>query len=174
MSDATLVDTHVTICDWQGRVIWVSGNDLLTKPGDFAWQHLSEESHEPAKAAVARVVTLRETVVLESSNEQGQRFRAWLWPLHSPEMALCVLSVAIPRELSLLTARELETLSHLAQGLPTREIAARMDVSASTIHTHMRRVREKLDLPTIESLTAFAARYCHPHAMPTHGKIELG
>jgi len=167
MSDATLFDTHVTICDWQGRVIWVSGDDLLTKPGDFAWQHLSEESHEPAKAAIARVVTLRETMVLESSNEEGQRFRAWLWPLHSPEMALCVLTVTIPKELSLLTPREHETLSHLAEGLPTREIAARMDVSTSTVHTHLRRAREKLHLSTLESLTAFAARYCHPHAMPT-------
>ncbi|NOY40371.1 MAG: helix-turn-helix transcriptional regulator [Planctomycetes bacterium] len=174
MSDTTLVDTHITICDWQGRVIWVSGDDMLIKPGDFAWEHLAEESHEPAKTAVARVVALREKMVVESSNELGQRFRAWLWPLHSPEMALCVLSVAIPNELSLLTVRENETLSHLAQGLQTREISTKMDVSTSTTHTHLRRIREKLKLTTLESLTAFAARYCHPHAMPTQGPADIG
>lgn len=172
MSDATLIGSYVTICDWQGRVIWVSGDGLLTQPGDFAWEHLAEESLEPAKEAVARVVSLREKIVAEFSNNQGQRFRAWLWPLHSPEMALCVLSVAIPKELSLLTARENETLSHLAQGLPTREIAAKMDVSTSTIHTHLRRAREKLSLPTLEALTAFAARHSHPHAMPTYGEAK--
>ncbi len=166
MPDMTLDGTVVAICDWRGRVIWISDNRPLAQLGDLAWQHLAEDCQEEAKIAFARVVSLREEATLELQNNLGQWFRSWLWPLASPEIAVCALSISIPDELRQLTAREREVLGLLAQGRNTREIAELLEVSSSTIQTHLRRSREKLSLPSVEALIGFAARYCHPKEAP--------
>ncbi len=164
---ANLDATVVTICDWRGYVVWISQKNEKAKPGDLAWQHLAAESQERAKTAFSRVVTLREEGTLELQNDRGEHFRAWFWPLASPEVAVCVLSTSIPQELDLLTLREREILGLLGQGRKVRDIASELDVSASTVHTHLRRVKEKLSLTTMESLTGFAARYCYPESAST-------
>ena len=81
-------------------------------------------------------------------------------------MAACILTKRIPTELRLLTVRESECLELLAQGFDTHEIGKELDVSLSTVHTHLKRAREKLGLSDIESLISFAARYCYPAHHP--------
>ena len=170
MSDMTLDGTYVMICDWHGRIVWMSNAEEKVKPGELAWENLVEEDREHSRMAVARVVTLRESTSLEVRNLEGETYRVWLWPLHSPELAVCILAVSVPPELGSLTPREREILELLAEGCTTRDMAARLDVSLSTIHTHLRRCRQKLGLDSSESLTGFAARYCHrteaPSAVP--------
>ncbi|WP_182866793.1 helix-turn-helix transcriptional regulator [Rhodopirellula sp. JC639] len=168
MSDVILDGINVTICDWRGHLVWRSADKPSWKPGDLVWKHLVSESMHDAKQAFAKVVALGEAATLELENKRGHHFRVWLWPLERPEIAVCMLSVMIPKELKTLTEREREILGLLALGYPTREIAEKLDVSASTVHTHLRRARQKLSLPSVESLTGFAARYCHPGAAPTH------
>jgi DNA-binding CsgD family transcriptional regulator len=92
-----------------------------------------------------------------------------LWPLDSPSVAVCVLAVRVPADLNLLTERERECLEPLAQGIETRQIAARLNVSLSTAHTHMKRAREKMGLSSVEELIAFAARHCYPSSEPLAG-----
>ena len=166
MENTTLEGTYVAIYDWHGRVTWISGKETLAKEGDLAWEHLAEELQDGAKQVFSRVVTLRETATVEAQNQAGDHFRIWLWPLHSPEAAVCTLAIRIPKELSLLTEREREVLGLLATGHAVRDIVIELDVSASTVHTHLRKARTKLCLPNLESLTGFAAKYCHPHAAP--------
>lgn len=166
MSDVMLEGTNITICDWRGQIIWQSARMPLAKPGDLAWEHLINESAELAKTWFSRVVSLREEATMEFENKQGQHFRAWMWPLEKPDVAVCMLSISIPKELKSLTIREREILELLALGRPTREIAQALDVSASTVHTHLRKARKKLAMPSVESLTGFAARHCHPQAAP--------
>jgi hypothetical protein len=50
----------------------------------------------------------------------------------------------------------------LSRGLTVGELAVEMDVSASTVHTLMRRARVRLKLGTTGELVSFAARYCFP------------
>jgi DNA-binding CsgD family transcriptional regulator len=73
-----------------------------------------------------------------------------------------MLGVRVPSNLALLTSKERECLELLAQGIETRAIAERLNISISTVHTHMKRAREKLGLPSIEALISFAARYFFP------------
>jgi len=40
-----------------------------------------------------------------------------------------------------------------------RDIAKELDIGLTTVHTHLRRSRTKLGLPSVEALIAFAARY---------------
>jgi DNA-binding CsgD family transcriptional regulator len=79
-------------------------------------------------------------------------------------MAVCILGLHIPGNLARLSQRERDVLDWLAQGFETREIAEKLDVSISTIHTHLKHAREKLGLPNLEALISFAARYCYPFA----------
>ena len=58
-----------------------------------------------------------------------------------------------------MTLRELDVLRLLADGLTTKEIAARLSVSTNTVQTHLRSIYGKLDVP---SRTA-AARYAIEH-----------
>jgi DNA-binding CsgD family transcriptional regulator len=166
MSDAILPDTFVMLCDWRGRCVWTSGGNLPVKVGEFIWEHLSSDSEEPAKRAVGQVVALRESQQLEVVHQNGDRFRGWLWPLDCPEMAACIVGLRIPGALAELTDRERACLELLAQGLETRLIAEKLDVSLSTVHTHFKHARQKLGLASIEALTSFAARYCYPAARP--------
>ena len=170
MLHTTVGDTFVLLCDWHGRLIWSSIGKTRVQIGELVWEHLTKESRERAKAAVARVVTLRENQIIDVSNTQDQHFRAWLWPLESPEVAVCMLGIRIPQELTRLTEREQHCLRLLGQGLSTRKIAAEMDISLSTVHTHFKRSREKLQISSGEALIAFAARHCQPQANPIEGK----
>ncbi|MGK5671872.1 LuxR C-terminal-related transcriptional regulator [Micromonospora sp. URMC 106] len=53
---------------------------------------------------------------------------------------------AIPRDLSALTARELEVLRLLAEGLNNAELADRLTVSEATVKTHVAHILAKLGL----------------------------
>ena len=57
-----------------------------------------------------------------------------------------------------LTAREREVLTGIAGGLSTKEIAARLLISARTVETHRANLMRKLDLKSIARLTQFAIR----------------
>jgi two-component system response regulator NreC len=63
-----------------------------------------------------------------------------------------------PRPLDLLTEREREVLRLVAQGLATKEIAARLDIGARTVETHRANLMRKLDLHSVARLTQFAIR----------------
>jgi len=163
-ADMTPDDKFVLLCDWQGHVVWGSMAFEQLRIGDVAWSYLAEESRELAREAVARVVTLREQRSLEVANNRGSHFRVWMWPLTAPDVALCILGVTIPAGLSLLTERERECLQWLGEGHPTREIAEQLDIGLTTLHTHLRRCREKLGLPSSDALISYAARHCAPQA----------
>ena len=57
-----------------------------------------------------------------------------------------------------LTARERQVLQLLAEGKATKEIAAHLHVSVSTVESHRRAIMEKLDLHSVAELTKFAIR----------------
>ena len=59
---------------------------------------------------------------------------------------------------SLLTAKEREVLQLVAEGHPTKDIAARIRVSAKTVDKHRARIMEKLDIHSVAELTKFAIR----------------
>lgn len=162
MPSTTPGETFVLLCDWRGQFVWASGTKHRLKVGEYVWSHLTVTSRETTQAAIARVVTLRENQSLVVENDCGMHYRTWLWPLNSPEVAVCVLGIRIPQELARLSEREIECLSQLAQGRSTREIAKTLGISISTTHTHLRRSREKLKLRTTEALIGFAAKYCQP------------
>ena len=166
MPHMTPDNTFVVICDWHGRLVWKSSDQMKVAIGDYGWSLFQEQDQDSAKQAFASCVTLREEQVIEVANTDGQLFRIWLWPLNAPDSAACILSVRIPQELSILTAREKECLALLAQGMSTKQIATNLKVSLSTAQTHLKRTRTKLKLPTSEALVSFAARYCHPNIGP--------
>jgi DNA-binding NarL/FixJ family response regulator len=60
--------------------------------------------------------------------------------------------------LALLTEREREVLRLVAEGLSSKEIGARLDISARTVETHRSNLMRKLELNSVARLTQFAIR----------------
>jgi DNA-binding NarL/FixJ family response regulator len=158
-SDVTLADTAVVLCDWHGCVVWKSATGERLQIGDELWKNVTNKSKEKLRNAVAGAVTLRENHTLEVETERNEHFRLWIWPLNDPDIALCVLTTRIPSELALLTERETGCLRCLARGMSTRDISKELNIGLTTVHTHLRRSREKLGLASGDALIGFAARY---------------
>jgi DNA-binding CsgD family transcriptional regulator len=158
-TDVTLDGTWVVLCDWHGRLVWKSAPGERLAIGDTLWKNASKRSMESVQSAVAGVATLRQQCMIEADNERGEHFRLWMWPLNDPDIAVCVLAMLIPGEISRLTDRERACMNCLAQGMTTRDIADELEIGLTTVHTHLRRSREKLGLTSGEALIGFAARY---------------
>ncbi len=58
-----------------------------------------------------------------------------------------------------LTAREVEVLAHVAQGLTDAEVAEELVVSLRTVHAHLRSVYRKLDVHTRSAATRYALEH---------------
>jgi DNA-binding CsgD family transcriptional regulator len=140
-------------------VVWKSATGERLKIGEELWRGISGKSKERLKTAVASVSSLSEQQMLEVENDRQEHFRLRMWPLNEPDVAICILAVQIPNELALLTVRERACLRCLAQGKSTREIVKELGIGLTTVHTHLRRSREKLGLESGEALIGFAARY---------------
>lgn len=61
--------------------------------------------------------------------------------------------------LSLLTPRQREVLQGIAEGLSTKELAYRLQVSTKTVETHRAQLMERLDIHDIAGLVRFAVRH---------------
>jgi PAS domain S-box-containing protein len=57
-----------------------------------------------------------------------------------------------------LTPREQEVLMLLTEGLQTKQIASRCNISAKTVESHRQHIMEKLDLHSVAKLTKYAIR----------------
>jgi DNA-binding CsgD family transcriptional regulator len=168
-SDATLDSVSVLLCDWHGLLVWKSSAGDRLQIGDYVWKGATKRSMDTMRSAVASVVTLRDSRTLEVENERGELFRVRMWPLSEPEVAICLLAMRIPGEIALLTEREKACLRLLAQGQSTRDIAKELSIGLTTVHTHLRRCREKLELASPEALISFAARHFYA---PTPGELQ--
>lgn len=63
-----------------------------------------------------------------------------------------------PRGTDVLTPREREVLGLLAEGMPNREIAARLHLTRKTVEHHVHSVLVKLDLRNRAEAAAYVAR----------------
>jgi DNA-binding CsgD family transcriptional regulator len=159
-------NVFVVLSDWRGHAVWSSLPPTEYQVGQFVWENLTPASQAATKLAHAEVASLRQSRNLIVVRQDGRHFRCWLWPLDTPQMAVCTLCRDVPAELSEFTDREMECLQLLAQGLLTRDIADRLEMSTSTLHSHLSNVRAKLNLDNLEALISFAARYCFPQNVP--------
>lgn len=58
-----------------------------------------------------------------------------------------------------LSDRELEIVNLIGQGMPTREIAAKLHISIKTVESHRARIKEKLNLSNAIQLVQFCVRW---------------
>ena len=63
-----------------------------------------------------------------------------------------------PSALEALTEREREVLKLVAEGLTTKEIASRLEISVRTVESHRANLMRKLELRSVARLTQFAIR----------------
>lgn len=66
-----------------------------------------------------------------------------------------------------LSDRELEIANLIGNGMPTREIASKLHISAKTIETHRAHIKTKLNLPNATQLVQFCIRWVDENNSPT-------
>jgi DNA-binding NarL/FixJ family response regulator len=64
----------------------------------------------------------------------------------------------LPSAFDILSARERQVLQLLAEGVGTKGVASRLEISVKTVETHRKQIMDKLNLYTIAELTKFAVR----------------
>jgi len=111
MAGRTHFVTTVTLCDATGRMVWTSSPNPAYVPGPFIWEYASPEDRETSKNAISRAVVLREPQEFDASTHLGEHYHVWIWPLNSPELAVCVLAVQVPAETRLLDKASLLALT---------------------------------------------------------------
>jgi DNA-binding CsgD family transcriptional regulator len=81
-------------------------------------------------------------------------------------------SDAVPADLRAkgVTAREMEVLALLAEGLSNKEIAARLFVSPRTVERHIANLTPKTGVERRSQLVALAARAAAPPTTPTESR----
>jgi two-component system invasion response regulator UvrY len=84
--------------------------------------------------------------------------RRWLDPTTAQQLALAALDGG-SHPADLLSAREFEVFVHLARGRSVQEIAADLNLSASTVGTHLYHVKQKLSAANQAELTLLALRW---------------
>jgi len=80
-------------------------------------------------------------------------------PTAEPEQAPATLALDAQARLRALSARELEVLGLVRQGLSTRSIASQLSLSEFTVSTHRRNLMQKLGVQGLGELLRFAHEY---------------
>lgn len=100
--------------------------------------------------------------LLASGLDRSRHTRVWLRSRRHhltcvpvSEVVVCMLS---PGTEPLLTPREREVLRLLAEGKTTASVAARLELSESTVRTHVEHMRTKLGVKTRAGLVALGFR----------------
>ena len=98
---------------------------------------------------------------LQSAVREAAAGRCYLSPVVAGALVeRYVRSPAPPAEVSAprLTVREREVLQLLAEGLSSKEIAERLNLSVRTVENHRRQIMERLGLRSVAALTKYAVK----------------
>lgn len=99
------------------------------------------------RALVFCDVSDERSIQVKLSQEATERLLKMAAPTDEPTEALAAL-----------TARELEVLRHVGAGLGNQQIATAMEVSQSTVRTHLKHIYRKLGLPSRSDAICYALR----------------
>ena len=143
----------------------VNPADIL---GKKAWETVSADAREYVK---------RENLKIFEDGREFHHFGLlWKYPIDPtisyfffvkliwvglPEVAYASTVWEFPADLSNLTAREREVLASRGGGDNAKETAELLGISVNTVHAHLKNIRVKLSLGTIDELSAFAGQYRH-------------
>ena len=102
---------------------------------------LKEETHDSLISAILDVKKGKKVISSEMTSLIVDEFSS---------------DLSSPLSADLLTHREKEILSYTANGLTSKEIAERLDISSRTVEAHRANIREKLDISTVSELVKYA------------------
>ena len=77
----------------------------------------------------------------------------------SPSIAAAILENPLREEQEKLTTREQMVLSFIAQGLSSKEVAKKLDISFRTVEAHRRNIKTKLQLESLAELIRYAVNH---------------
>jgi DNA-binding NarL/FixJ family response regulator len=96
---------------------------------------------------------------LRTALDRFERLGAGAWAALTRAELRAGVDAAPRLEHTDLTAREVEVLGLIADGLPNREIATRLVISEHTVHRHVSSILRKLGVASRTAATAYAHRH---------------
>lgn len=91
---------------------------------------------------------VRDTLMMLQAGHQGKS--------QLPQAKRPSYKAKTPSENKPLSAREVEVLALIVQGLINKEIAARLNIGLTTVITHRKNIMEKLGMRSVAALTIYA------------------
>ena len=119
-------------------------------------EHISRAVRDGADGYLLKDSAVQDLVAGIHAVTEG---RSYFSPPVQAALAALLRAPSGPRVgLEVLTEREREVLRLVAEGLASKEIAARLSISARTVETHRANLMRKLGLRSVALLTQFAIR----------------
>lgn len=140
-----------------GRAVWYSvgvpgDEDRQKNKGQVAWQFSQGEDRERIQAAVGKAILGTSSTIEVEATIQGHklRFRTHFEPMPFATDNVAVIATfwILPTEILVLSRGERLVASWMAKGMSTKQIAAQMDVSPSTIDSYRAKLKAKLRMST--------------------------
>jgi len=164
--DKNSMQRIVALLNHNLELIHLTGNERVPIEnllGQECWECLSADSGSTARAAVGRCLEfgssefVRLQLVGQAAAFPGQMLYAWFDRVAGPLVFAEIL--AVPRKYDTLTRRERSVLLLLAEGVTPKRIALLLGLADSTIHTHLKHIRDKLELRDLIHVGAWASRH---------------
>jgi len=157
----------VTVYDEQGRVLWINRTDpALNIPengllGKSIFDCARPGTEDENLASFGHAMLARQSrkyIGTASYNGVTKKYLTTIHPVTIPGRAALV-SHAVPLAAIHLSPREIEVAVLIASDLSTKQIAARLDLSVSTVESHRQAIHAKLGGCGIAGITIFCIKH---------------
>lgn len=153
MTTCTLI-----LCDAAYRILWISecpaDIPIAEVLGKHPWDFLTGEDARNFQAAMCRAMADKEQQTFDFFGERIGYWRAWCHFCPLTEVRLSILARRTPDYVRDLTPRERDICRLLVNGLTSKEIAAKLDISRKTVDVHRSNVAQRMGI-SLKHLTAW-------------------
>ena len=129
------------------HVVWISRTEPPFTPedviGKVAWHVLDAPGQLALQAASARVLSDGTPQVVDIDIPKIGRWRCWLFPARVGKVRVAGYAQRFPDAILILTDREREVAALFSDGLSGKEVAARLQISRSTVDNHRSAIARK-------------------------------
>lgn len=155
--------TVILLYDLLGRILWISRTERPYSPADvlgrYPWDFLTGFDAMACQRAILLCSATQQPTTFDGRTPLGL-WRTWLLPCDFPPVRMLGIAEPCPDEVFRLTPRQREICRYLAEGLLSKQIAARLGITRATVDNHRAQIASRLGISSPQ-LVAWSAQHRH-------------